>query len=272
MLWGASDLSLVAMQPEIPLLVFTDLDGTLLSHCDYRWDAAQPALDRLAGIGAGVVLASSKTAPEIIQLRRDMALQNWPAIVENGAGLLEPHAQAASDRSDYAQLRAVVVKIRADLSAGFRGFGDMDLAEICDLTGLPPADAQRAQQRAFSEPGIWSGTEPEKAEFLTQLNAQGVSGREGGRFLTLSFGKTKADQMAQIIARLAPRQTIALGDAPNDVEMLETADVGVIIANPHRAPLPLIGGEKSGRIMRTTDAGPKGWNTAMLAYLAQLEI
>jgi len=260
------------MTSELPLLVFTDLDGTLLSHLDYRWDAAQVALDRLAHVGAGVVLASSKTAPEISHLRQEMGLQSWPAIVENGAGLLEPHAQAASDRSDYAQLRAKVIEIRAALGAGFRGFGDMDIGEICDLTGLKPFNARLAQHRAFSEPGIWSGTELEKADFLAQLRANGVSAREGGRFLTLSFGKTKADQMAQIIDHLTPRHTIALGDAPNDVEMLETADVGVIVANPHRAPLPVMGGEKSGRIIRTTDVGPQGWNTAILAHLAQLKL
>lgn len=260
------------MKTEMPLLVFTDLDGTLLSHRDYQWNAAQPALDRLGRIGAGVVLASSKTAPEIGCLRQEMGLQNWPAIVENGAGLLEPHAQAAPDRSHYAQLRAIVIKIRANLSASFRGFGDMDAAEVCDLTGLAQCDAQLAQQRAFSEPGIWSGTELEKADFLRHLKAQGVFAREGGRFLTLSFGKTKACQMAEVIARFAPRHTIALGDAPNDVEMLEAADFGVIIANPHRAPLPLLRGEKSGQITRTTDAGPMGWNTAILAHLAQLKL
>jgi mannosyl-3-phosphoglycerate phosphatase len=260
------------MQSEMPLLVFTDLDGTLLSHRDYCWDAAQSALDGLAQIGAGVILASSKTAPEIIQLRRDLGLQNWPAIVENGAGLLEPNARAASDRSDYAQLRAKVLKIRADMGAPFRGFGDMDVAEICDLTGLHPSNARLARQRSFSEPGVWSGTEAEKAEFLAQINMQGVSAREGGRFLTVSFGKTKADQMAQVRARYAPRHTLALGDAPNDVEMLEAADVGVIIANPDRQPLPLMSGEKSGRILRTTQAGPQGWNKAVLGHLAQLNL
>jgi mannosyl-3-phosphoglycerate phosphatase len=260
------------MKTEMPLLVFTDLDGTLLSHRDYRWDKAQPALDRLASVGAGVVLASSKTAPEISRLRQGMALEHWPAIVENGAGLLEAYAQAAPDASNYARLRSRVIKIRAALRAGFHGFGDMDVAAISHLTGLSLPDAQLAQQRAYSEPGVWSGTDEEKAVFLEELQAQGISAREGGRFLTLSFGRTKADQMAQITAKLAPRQTIALGDAPNDVEMLEAADVGVIIANPHKPPLPLLQGEISGRIIRTTDEGPEGWNTAILAHLERRQL
>lgn len=270
--WLEIVISLYRMKPEIPLLVFTDLDGTLLSHSDYRWDAARPALERIARIGAGVVLASSKTGPELTSLRSDMGLEQWPAIVENGAGLLEPHAGTVAEASVYAQLRADTMKISANLRSRFQGFGDMDLAQIREITGLPQADAQRSKQRAFSEPGVWSGTAAEKVEFLKQLAEHGISGREGGRFLTLSFGQTKADQMARITARLAPRHTIALGDAPNDVEMLETADFGVIIANQHRSPLPSLSGELAGRIIRTTLASPEGWNDAMLAHLDQLEL
>jgi mannosyl-3-phosphoglycerate phosphatase len=265
-------INLDLMKPEMSLLVFSDLDGTLLSHQDYSWEAARPALKRMAGIGAGIVLASSKTGPELSALRDSMGLQHWPAIVENGAGLLEPEATAVLEASTYAQLRADLMKIPANARDFFRGFGDMDMTEICNRTGLPYGDAQRAQQRAFTEPGVWSGTADQKAYFLDQLETYGITAREGGRFLTLSFGQTKADQMALITSRFEPRHTIALGDAPNDIEMLEAADVGVIIANPHKPPLPLLEGEKAGRITRTTYAGPKGWNEAMLAHLEQLEL
>lgn len=265
-------ISLYTMKPELPLLVFTDLDGTLLSHSGYRWDAARPALEAIAHIGGAVVLASSKTAPEMSTLRKDMGLEHWPAIVENGAGLLEAQATATDDHSIYAQLRANMMKIPSPLRDSFRGFGDMDVAEISKLTGLAPLPARHASQRAFSEPGLWSGSAQQKVAFLNALAAQGISGREGGRFLTLSFGTTKADQMATITSRLAPRHTIALGDAPNDVEMLEAADFGVVIANSNRPPLPLLRGEKSGRIMRTTLEGPDGWNAAMLAHLTRLKL
>ena len=256
----------------MPLLVFTDLDGTLLSHATYQSDGANPALKRLENIGVGVVMASSKTASEIYALREDLRLQQWPAIVENGAGLLKPHAKGALDDTIYAQLRAGLSEISADLRVLFCGFGDMDAAQVADKTGLSLSAAALAKERAFSEPGIWSGTPQEKAMFLEALKAQGISAREGGRFLTLSFGATKADQLAQITKVLAPRHTIALGDAPNDIEMLEAADFGVIIANPHRTPLPELDGEKSGKIIRTTQSGPVAWNAAILAHLKRLNL
>lgn len=254
----------------LPLLVFTDLDGTLLCHRTYRWDAARPALEALRHIGAGVVLASSKTAAEIISIRQGMGLEAWPAIVENGAGLLPAGCRDLPPGTDYAALRRVLGEVRRGLRCHFRGFGDMDTAEIAAVTGLAPSAAAQAAQRAFSEPGMWSGEAAARAEFIDHLARHGVSAREGGRFLTLSFGVTKADRMAEIIARYRPHKTLALGDAPNDVEMLEAAGHGVIVANPHRDPLPRLDGEAEGHITRTTQAGPRGWNLAVLDQIDRI--
>lgn len=260
------------MTPPLPLLVFTDLDGTLISHDTYRWDAAAPALATLREIGAGVVLASSKTAAEIIALRQELGLAEWPAIVENGAGLLPPHSTALPEDAAYRSLRQALNTRPPKGRDCYRGFGDVTVAEIADITGLEVDAAGRAAQRAFSEPGFWSGSDPQLDEFLGDLAQKGITARQGGRFLTLSYGKTKADQMAGIIAQYQPVQTVALGDAPNDVEMLETAGIGIIVANPHRDPLPRLKGEAAGRITRTIQIGPEGWNAAMYDLLARLKL
>ena len=249
------------------LIVFTDLDGTLLDHETYDWRAALPALTRLKAMNAAVVLASSKTGPEIARLQNEMGLTQWPAIVENGAGLLGDGAPP-----QYTALRASLDQIDPSLRQGFTGFGDMSPDEVAQCTGLAREDAERAKARAFSEPGLWSGADHARERFISSLAALGITAREGGRFLTLSFGTTKADQMAKVITRLSPRHTIALGDAPNDIEMLEAADFGVIVANPHRTPLPPLHGEVGGRICRSELAGPLGWNTTVLQLLDRIDL
>ncbi|QQA43890.1 HAD-IIB family hydrolase [Pelagovum pacificum] len=256
------------MSGRLPLLVFTDLDGTLLDHETYDWSPARPALDRLAGIGAGVILASSKTAAEIAPLRDELGLSDWPAIVENGCGLLEAGAPGDDDgdATEYQRLRTIL----HELPTGFTGFGDMDAADIARLTGLPADAARRAGQRRFSEPGTWTGTEVGLAAFLDAARANGIHARRGGRFLTLSFGGTKADRMDEVITRYRPGMTVALGDAPNDVEMLQRADRGIIVANPASDPLPELDDEADGRITRTTRPGPEGWAEAMLALQDKL--
>lgn len=255
-----------------PLLVFTDLDGTLLSHDNYSASAAQPALAALRRIGAGVVMASSKTAPEMLMLRDKLGLGDWPAIVENGAGLLPPGGQDTGGGDDYRALRSILDNMPAHLRAGFRGFGDMSTSDVAEITGLPPDDAARAAKRRFSEPGLWTGSDADRGAFLQVLATHKVQAREGGRFLTLSFGQTKADHMAKIIAQYQPRFTVALGDAPNDIEMLQAADFGIIVANPHRDPLPQLKGETSGHITRTELPGPRGWNIAIMKLIARLAL
>lgn len=253
------------------LIVFSDLDGTLLDHDTYAWDAARPALARLAALDVPVILSSSKTASEITVLQEAMGLQGLPAIVENGAGVIGLDRDNP-DTADYQRIRAALSEVPADLAGGFTGFGDLTDAEVAQMTGLRPEEAARARRRQFSEPGIWRGSPRARQQFLAVLAEHGVHAREGGRFLTLSFGRTKASGMRQVIDFYGAGETIALGDAPNDIEMLEAAGHGVIIANPHRAPLPPLKGESAGRIHRTVASGPVGWNRAVVDLLDTLSI
>lgn len=248
------------------LLVFSDLDGTLLDHESYDYGPALPALQQLDALGAPVILASSKTAAEMRVWQERLGLSRWPAIVENGAAL----AEGDVNDNDYRAIRRALADLPPGLRAPFRGFGDMSTAEVTRITGLSPEAARLARDRAHSEPGLWSGDARGQAEFLAALAGKGIEARAGGRFLTLSFGGTKAARMAELIARLRPEITIALGDAPNDREMIEAADYGVIIRNDHGPGLPPLSGEAEGRIRRTTCEGPAGWREGIEAILHEI--
>lgn len=248
------------------LLVFSDLDGTLLSHEGYSWAPARPALKALRERECGLVLASSKTAAEIAPLRREMGFADWPAIVENGGGVLASDGTGAAQGGCYDALRAAI----GSLPPGFRGFGDMTASEVAEATGLSEEAAALAKARHFTEPGLWTGRTAELDAFLAFAAEAGLTGRWGGRFLTLSFGGTKADRMDEITKRHGPRHTMALGDAPNDIEMLQRAEFGVIVRNGAAPPLPDLPEEETGQVIRTRRDGPAGWNEAVLARLQAL--
>lgn len=251
------------MKARPPVLVFSDLDGTLLDHASYAWAPAAQALDLLRGMGCGVVLATSKTAAEVVQLREDIGFSDWPSIVENGGGLLLPGDPPDETDPTYQLLRARL----NDLPTGFVGFADMSVSEICARTGLPEEGARHAKMRRFSEPGVWTGSEAEFDAFSRAAKSLGLFIQQGGRFLSLSFGGTKADRMDELIEMYAPDLTIALGDAPNDVRMLERADYGVIVANPAATPIARLPGEGAGRIRQSIHTGPKGWSESVLEIL-----
>ena len=263
-----------------PVVVFSDLDGTLLDHETYSYAAALPALGALRQCGGALVLASSKTAVEIRELRAQMGFGHCPAIVENGGGLLPPENELEGDLSQtsfvHADLMSRLNGLPADLRTKFEGFSDWSVEEVAARTGLSLEAAKLAAQRAFTEPGIWNGTAEELQAFKAALAERGLFARQGGRFISLSFGATKADQMARVLESYRTRSgdvpvTIALGDAPNDVEMIESADHGVIINNAHGGGIPSLSGESDGRIHRTRENGPLGWNHAILNLLNGLD-
>ena len=250
-------------------MVFTDLDGTLLDHASYSHAAAHPALEALKARGIPVVLASSKTGPEIAVLRRELGLESSPAIVENGAGLLPAHADPQPGGEIYQRLRQGLESLPQELRAPFKGFADMGPEGVAQDAGLPLEKAQMACQRSYSEPGTWSGTPEQEDRFKAALAEQGIMARRGGRYLTLSFGGTKADRMAEAAADFRAPRCVALGDAPNDAEMLAAADIGIVIANPHGNALPDLADSARGEIRRSTKFGPEGWNEMMLPLLSE---
>lgn len=258
------------------LMVFSDLDGTLLDHETYSWEAALPALEALQRRQVPLVLASSKTAAEIDPIRARMGFAQCPAIVENGAFILEGGKGPEDVGTEfYTRLRDILSEAPSDLRACFSGFGDWSADDVAARTGLSLEDAVLAKLRAATEPGLWTGTETELVTFLEWLSEHGVEAKQGGRFLTLSVGGfDKGTDLRTLSGAMGdgPRATtVALGDAPNDIGMLEAADIAVIVANPGGAALPPLESEHDKPVIRTKKPGPEGWNEAMLCILEDLE-
>ncbi|MEM9331650.1 MAG: HAD-IIB family hydrolase [Pseudomonadota bacterium] len=256
------------------LVFFTDLDGTLLDHQTYSFDPASEALDMLRKRNIPLVLASSKTAAEIFPLRRAMGFQHCPAIVENGAGILSANDPCTGSDASYRALLERFSNLPVEIQEKFTGFSRLGLDDVIKLTGLAEDQAILAKQRQFSEPGLWSGGEDELPVFFELLKEHGMAAQRGGRFLTLSFGGNKVDQMQKISQEYSRDGRscfcVALGDAPNDVKMIEAADVGVIIPNSSHSGIDRLKSELDGKTVRAPYPGPRGWNATVLDLLAMV--
>jgi hypothetical protein len=71
------------------LLMFSDMDGSLLDHHSYSFAAALPMITALEQLDIPLILASSKTRAEILDLRTALGNRH-PFIVENGAAIVIP--------------------------------------------------------------------------------------------------------------------------------------------------------------------------------------
>ncbi len=274
-----------AMGTQKRLLVVTDLDASLLDG-DYSWKAATPALERLRALGIPLILNSSKTLSELIDLVDELGLQS-PLIAENGGAIAAPadsgllDSNRTPDRAgDYLLkvnglsrdfILSVAHGLRERFGFRFSGFADWSDRQVADRTGLPLTKARLAKVRFATEPILWEDDEARLADFERALAKEGIRALKGGRFVHLMGTADKADGLKAVLKLYREAQpeaewhTVALGDSANDLAMLEAADIAIVI--PH-ADGPRIMPRKPTAIHAPAPA-TRGWNKAVLALLNQ---
>jgi len=268
-----------------PLLIFTDLDGTLLDHHTYSFKGAEQALQRLRQHSVPIILASSKTRAELQTLQEKLGL-NEPFIAENGGGVFIPSDYPLLDSSSfeklgvyrgkkfgrpYSYIRTVFETVRSKYN--IRGFGDMTVDEIMGVTGLLRQDALLARQRDFSEPFRFLA-EPRLQELKEEIAGHGLTVTRGGRFYHLMAAEQDKGRAVAETTRLfqagCPEKivTIGLGDAENDYPMLKVVDVPVLIPKPDGSyeKIALRG------LRRSPYPGSKGWGAVITAILDDLQL
>ena len=258
------------------IVIYTDLDGSLLDHQDYSHAAADALLDELEQQGIPVIPVSSKTRAELVELRSELG-NTHPFIVENGAAVFipgdyfekQPAGTLQQDgffvrefslpRSYWLQkLETVARQYRRD----YTGFEALSNDDIVRLTGLDPDAARRAAQREYGEPLSWKGDEERKTAFIRLMEQHGATILQGGRFMHVSGDCDKGRALRWLNAQFAkawdtPPVCIAIGDSHNDIAMLEAADHAVIIRSPSHEPPALA---RSDGVYLTEAFGPAGWD------------
>lgn len=262
------------------MLIFSDLDGSLLDHETYDWQPAAPWLRRLKQHDIPVIITTSKTACETTLIRRELGLEHCPFIAENGASIALPgHWHTHADypcklfSTGYVEICALLERLRLEHHFNFIGFATLTDSDVATLTGLPLADAKRARQRHASEPLLWHDDDTALQRFIHQLNNHGLALTQGGRFYHV-MGKGISKGCA---ARWLGQQylhvtgaipiTLSLGDGPNDVTLLQSTDYAVVIKSQSQQHIAL-GESYMGKAYFTQDTGPKGWSEGLSHFIS----
>lgn len=271
-----------------PVVVFSDLDGTLLNRGDYRFDAAEPALNALRERQIPLVLVSSKTAPEM-RLMTEALNNAHPFACENGSLVMMPSERmndlgvAVDERmmSDgyYYNYRGIdreqILQVLNDLKPDyqFTGFAWMTDEEIAQATGLSLEVARLAGQRKASEPILWRDAPENLEDFTEAVTRNKLRVIQGGRFYHVLGQCDKGDAVASLLPRYEHQyQTrphcVVLGDSPNDVPMLALADTPIVMPRENGEYLEH---EALNKAVRAPKHGPEGWNAAVLQLLDELD-
>lgn len=256
-------------------LLFTDLDGSLLDHETYDWSPAAGWLDRLREDGVPVIPVTSKTRSELLTLRQTLTLTNTPFVAENGAvvGLPAAWCHARLERSpgpDGLVIRTLGVDIgfirqrlavwRERLDVRFTPMSEIPLDDLVAFTGLDEAQARLARMREGSEPLIWHDDDDRLEAFRAGLAGDGLRLVRGGRFWHATGESDKGQAVNWLTERYEALRgvsplTLALGDGPNDIAMLEAVDQAVVIRGRHGLQVS----PHQPALYRSRESGPSGW-------------
>jgi len=271
------------------IIIYTDLDGSLLDATSYSFNAAEDALSAIHRLGAALILVSSKTRAEIEPLR--LRLHHFhPFIVENGGALYVPRGyfpfplenstpnreyDVVAIGTPYLSLRAALKEIGRDLGYRLQGFGDLSAGEVAQVTGLSSAEALLAIQREYDEPFVVEGSEIEWSRLLKAAEVQGLQCTRGGRFYHLMGLNDKGIASRRLMgwySHLAREEgsrlvTIGIGDSLNDLPMLAAVDHPILVQKPDRSYDPDV---QLPHLVRAVGVGPVGWNRSLMDLLPTL--
>ena len=266
------------------LLIFTDLDGTLLDQATYSFEAALPALHALRKKNIPLIICTSKTRAEIEWFRSKLE-NNHPFISENGGAIFIPDKYFSFDLpftkkdseykiielgTPYQDLRDAFIKMKTRFPSILKGFGDLSAQEVAELSGLSSSQALLAQKREYDEPFI---LEDESAEEKIQMTARALNLQvsRGGRFYHLTGRNDKGKAvllLRETYIRVNSRlKTVGLGDSLNDLPLLEVVDYPILVQKPggvYDRSLQLE------NLIRAPGEGPQGWCKAVLKLVAEM--
>jgi len=260
------------------ILVFTDLDGTLLDHRTYSFEPARPALRLLRESGIPLIICTSKTRAEVEEIRA--ALGNTdPFIVENGGAIFVPQGYFSIEipasrkgpgylvvelGTSYSRILGVFSRMKERLPGRLRGFSDMTVEEVARLTGLSLEEAARAKIREYDEPFVLDDPGGKRDVVREMAESAGLSITQG-RFFHLT-GDNDKGRAVRVVKDFYARaggidlRTIGLGDSPNDFPLLENVDFPILVQKPGGHYEPSI---RLDNLIFAPGEGPIGWCVAV---------
>jgi mannosyl-3-phosphoglycerate phosphatase len=267
------------------ILVFSDLDGTLLDHRTYSYDAARPAIDLLREKKIPLILCTSKTRAEIEDLRTVLG-NTEPFIAENGGAIFIPAGYFPGEipgtekgseywvielGTPYVRLLEFFSRVKALFPGKLRGFSDLTAREVAELTGLSLREAELAAKREYDE--VFLAEDAAVVETVKVMAASsGLKITQGGRYFHLTGDNDKGEAVRRLQAiydggKSGVRCSIGLGDSLNDLPMLQAVDFPVLVQKPGGQYDPAI---RMDNLIFAPGIGPEGWRAAVIDLISRL--
>lgn len=239
---------------QLPRLIATDLDGTLLLPDTSVSPRTRAALDAARAAGIVVVPVTARQPIGLRLIAEDAGFTEWALCGNAAFGIHLATGEILFERTlpvdvQRALVDALAQRIPDLLHVSIRDAGEQfvaqhgygSLASLTDHRRDPAAMGGVTLDEVLAEPSLKLVVRHpvlSAAEILAELQTLDVDGFEattsGAPFVeVMAAGVNKAWGLAQLCTHLgiAPGEVLAFGDALNDVEMLRWAGRGLAMAD-----------------------------------------
>ena len=264
------------MEKVFKVLIFTDLDGSLLHRETFKFDEIKDYLMELISKGIFIIPNSSKTEKEILEFNYELG-SNLPYISENGAAIngldllnsdLPKELILSREKDDILKIFKNIVPL--NIQNKCKWLSEMDEKNQSLILGLKYQKLKNALDRKFTVPFIFNGTKNEKKELAQIIKNKGLYLQEGGRVIHLTDKVNKAKAL-QVFVRFFKKnnknvKTIAVGDNYNDLDMLKTSDFPCLVFNDKFIldEIPI------NNLITTNKPSPEGWADVIKMALVKI--
>ena len=229
------------MKKKLTIIIFTDLDGSLLHRDTFKFDSIKDYLKGLLDKGIIVIPNSSKTEKEIEKFNEELGVE-IPYISENGSAIHGLNLinqnfpnEIILSRKKEELLKIFNEKTPEKLLNKCVQISKLSKKEQEKIFGQKDDKLKDALQRKYTLPFLFNGNNSEKNKLLKILSSNSLTLQEGGRVLNLCDNINKIKSMNRVIKILKKTEdkikTIAVGDNYNDLEMLKNSDLPCLVFN-----------------------------------------
>lgn len=259
------------------ILLFTDLDGTLLNKKTFEFKAALDLVKNCVKKGINIIPNSSKTDLELNEICEDLGIPKV-YISENGSCI-----HGLNFLSENLHKEICLSRNKQIIYKSFSDNVDVNLRQKCfileneslkhqiEILGLPEKKIYKALNRKFSFPFIFEGNKDEEIELKKIVKKNGLKIQFGGRVLNLGDEVSKGNAMQKFVSLLSKETKknyvlICVGDNENDFDMLDKCDYPCLVKNGSLKKVSF----KNQCIFSTQEA-PYGWIEVVNETLNKIE-
>ena len=223
------------------VLIFTDLDGSLLHRDTFKFDSIKDYIKKLISSGINIIPNSSKTESEIQifnqELGFDLTYISENGSVINGLNLLNKNFpnKITLSREKEELLKIFNTKIPKFLRNKCKLISEMDKNKQMSIFGLSQEKLKSAMNRKYTAPFLFEGSKLEKIKLSNILKSNSLTIQEGGRVINLCDNVNKVKSMNRVIKIYKKTENnikvIAVGDNYNDLDMLKNSEIPCLVFN-----------------------------------------